>query len=149
MWEWWNYTSKTDKSRIGSWRAMIQIAIDQAESNKSTKVAIPATVIDRAYAFIDVKNDTHTQEHGMIEMHLQKAKRLFDLVKSETIAKGVFLNGVGQSPSPSGKPPKQHIFERFRKTIPKTTPHDGSLWDRDHFTDEKDDLERLYRSSRE
>eukprot|EP00972_Heterocapsa_arctica_P025145 3704114-Heterocapsa_arctica.AAC.1 len=149
MWEWWNYTSKTDKLRIGSWRTIIHIAIEQAESNKVTKVVIPASVIDRAYAFIDINNDFITQENGIIEMDIQKAKRLFDLVKSETVAKGVFLNGVGQAPSPSGKPPKQDIFERFRKTIPKTTPHDGSLWDRNHFTDEKHDLERLYRSSRE
>eukprot|EP00972_Heterocapsa_arctica_P077251 11393590-Heterocapsa_arctica.AAC.1 len=66
MWEWWNYTSKADELRIGSWRTIIQIAIDQAESNKSTKIEIPATVIDRAYAIIDVKNDTYTQENGMI-----------------------------------------------------------------------------------
>eukprot|EP00972_Heterocapsa_arctica_P098722 14568257-Heterocapsa_arctica.AAC.1 len=122
MWEWWNYTSKTDKMRIGSWRTIIQLAIDQAEVNKSTKVKIPATVIDRAYAFIDINNDFTSRDNGLIEMDIQKAKRLFDLVKSETTAKGVFLNGIGQAPSPSGKPPKQHIFERFRTTIPKNTP---------------------------
>eukprot|EP00972_Heterocapsa_arctica_P095340 14061249-Heterocapsa_arctica.AAC.1 len=61
MWEWWNYTSKADQLCIGSWRTIIQIAIEQAESNKSAKVEIPATVIDRAYAFIDIKNDTYTQ----------------------------------------------------------------------------------------
>eukprot|EP00972_Heterocapsa_arctica_P099695 14709667-Heterocapsa_arctica.AAC.1 len=82
-------------------------------------------------------------------MEVNKAKMLFDLVRSETTAKGVFLNGVGQAPSPSGKPPNQHIFDIFRRTIPNTTPHDGSLWDRDHITDEKYDLERVYRSSRE
>eukprot|EP00972_Heterocapsa_arctica_P067429 9951933-Heterocapsa_arctica.AAC.1 len=125
--------------RIGSWRTIIQIAIEQAESNKSNYVKIPATVIDRAYAFIDMKHNFLSPNNGIIELDVQKAKRLFDLVKSETTAKGVFLDGVGQI--------LHH--ERFRTIIPKTTPHDGSLWDRDHFTDEKDDLERLYRSSRE
>eukprot|EP00972_Heterocapsa_arctica_P082934 12220989-Heterocapsa_arctica.AAC.1 len=74
MWEWWNYTSKADKLRIGSWRTIIQMAIEQAESNKSTKVEIPATVIDRTYAFIDIENDFSTQENGIIEMDIQKAK---------------------------------------------------------------------------
>eukprot|EP00972_Heterocapsa_arctica_P079521 11718598-Heterocapsa_arctica.AAC.1 len=62
-------------------------------------------------------------------MDIHKAKRLFDLVKSETTAKGVFLNGVGQTPSPSGKPPKQHIFERFRKPylkLSRTTDPSGT-----------------------
>eukprot|EP00972_Heterocapsa_arctica_P053381 7863505-Heterocapsa_arctica.AAC.1 len=36
MWERRNYTSKSDKMRIGSWRTIIQVAIEQAETNKST-----------------------------------------------------------------------------------------------------------------
>eukprot|EP00972_Heterocapsa_arctica_P064611 9534403-Heterocapsa_arctica.AAC.1 len=43
VWEWWNYTSKADKLRFGSWRTIIHIAFEQAESNKSTEVKIPAT----------------------------------------------------------------------------------------------------------
>eukprot|EP00972_Heterocapsa_arctica_P047521 7008624-Heterocapsa_arctica.AAC.1 len=51
------------------------------------KVEIPATVIDRAYGFIDMQNDASVQDNGMIEMDINKAKRLFDLVRSETTAK--------------------------------------------------------------
>eukprot|EP00972_Heterocapsa_arctica_P005959 877318-Heterocapsa_arctica.AAC.1 len=56
MWEWWNYMSKSDKLRIGSLRAIIKIAIEQAEANNKSKVEIPVTVVDRAYAFIDMQN---------------------------------------------------------------------------------------------
>eukprot|EP00972_Heterocapsa_arctica_P088388 13031745-Heterocapsa_arctica.AAC.1 len=122
MWEWWNHTSIADKARVGSWRHILQSAIEQAESKRSSKADIPATVIDRAYAFIDIQSDCSTKENGMIEKEINKAKILAELVNAETAAKGVFLNGVGQAPSPSGKPPKQHIFEIFRKTIPQNHP---------------------------
>eukprot|EP00972_Heterocapsa_arctica_P108799 16020097-Heterocapsa_arctica.AAC.1 len=87
MWEWWNYISKADKLRIGSWHTIIQTAIQQAETNKTTKVEVPATIISRAYAFISTQNDCCVQEHEMVGMNLNKANMLFDLVRSETIAK--------------------------------------------------------------
>eukprot|EP00972_Heterocapsa_arctica_P046795 6907722-Heterocapsa_arctica.AAC.2 len=62
-----------------------------------------------------MQSDCAKPKEGMIEMDTDKAKPLIDLVKAETTAMGIFMSGVGQSPSPSGKPPKQHIGPLHRR----------------------------------
>eukprot|EP00972_Heterocapsa_arctica_P109962 16191634-Heterocapsa_arctica.AAC.1 len=64
------------------------MAIEQAEANKIYKVEIPDTVVDRACSFIDLQNDCGKSEKGMVEMEIDKAKRL-----------------MGSGPVPIGKAP--------------------------------------------